>query len=360
MGKIIPQPGIETIALYQGGDSTVPGTNKATKLSSNENPYGASPKAMEAYREIAERMELYPSSDHASLRQAIGAVHGLDPARIICGAGSDEIIAFLCNAYAGPGDEVIRTAHGFLMYDISARAAGATPVVVPERARHADVDEIIAAITDDTRLIFLANPNNPTGTMIDASEIARLADAVPEAALLVLDGAYAEYVADFDAGRALVDTRQNVVMTRTFSKIYGLGGLRIGYGYGPEHVIDTLNRIRGPFNVSAPALAAAEAAVHDTAHVEMSRANNAIWRDYLATELAALGLPSDASAGNFILARCADADEARAADAALRAAGIIVRHVGSYDLPECLRITVGDELACRSVVKVLRDWRDQT
>ena len=359
MGRITPQPGIEGIALYQGGDSTLSGINRVTKLSSNENPYGASPAARAAYAALSETLELYPSSDHGALREAIGDVHGLDPARIICGAGSDEIIAFLCNAFAGPGDEVIRTEHGFLMYDISARAAGATPVTVPERNRTADVDAILDAVTAQTRIVFLANPNNPTGTLAQQAEILRLADALPEHVLLVLDAAYAEYVldADYDAGAALVDARENVVMTRTFSKIYGLGGLRIGYGYGPQHVVDTLNRIRGPFNVSAAALAAGEAAVRDTEHAETSRRRNAEWRDWLAAALADLGIQSDPSEGNFLLARFADEAEAKSADAALRGAGIIVRHVASYGLPHCLRITIGDEVGCTAVAKTLSDWR---
>lgn len=215
------------------------------KLSSNENPLGPSPAAVEAYRRAAYDLHRYPSSDHSALRTAIAEVLGLDAGRIICGAGSDEIIAFLCQAYAGPGTEVVHTEHGFAMYRISALAAGATPVEVPERERVTDVDAILAACTDATRLVFIANPNNPTGTMIGLAEIERLAEGLPPQALLVLDGAYAEYVEGYDGGAALVDRRDNVVMTRTFSKLYGLGGLRIGWGYGPAHVIDVLNRVRG-------------------------------------------------------------------------------------------------------------------
>ena len=254
---IRPQPGILEIALYQGGESKLPGHAKPLKLSSNENPDGPSPRAVDAYRAAAGSLHLYPSTDHAALRAAIGEVHGLDPVRVICGAGSDEIIAFLAQAYAGPGGEVIHTEHGFGMYRIAALAAGARPVEVPERERRTDVDAILAACSARTALVFVANPNNPTGTMIGAEEIARLAEGVPPQALLVLDGAYAEYVEGFDGHAALVEARDNVVMTRTFSKIYGLGGLRIGFGYGPAHVIDVLNRVRGPFNLSTAALEAA-------------------------------------------------------------------------------------------------------
>jgi len=269
---ITPQPGIMDIALYQGGASHVAGHNNVLKLSSNENPFGPSPAAIKAYEEEAKALHRYPSSDHAELREAIGDVWGVDPARVICGAGSDEIIAFLCQAYAGPGTEVIHTEHGFAMYRISALAAGATPVEVPERERVTDVDAILASCTEKTRLVFLANPNNPTGTMIGQADVARLAEGIPAQALLVLDGAYAEYVEGYDGGAALVDARQNVVMTRTFSKIYGLGGLRVGWGYGPAHVIDVLNRVRGPFNLSNAGLAAATAAMRDTAYIDHCRA----------------------------------------------------------------------------------------
>ncbi|MWD26630.1 histidinol-phosphate transaminase [Aquicoccus sp. SCR17] len=351
--QIEPQPGIMEIALYQGGQSHVDGVTNVVKLSSNENPFGPSEATLEAYRRAAYELHRYPSSDHAALREAIAEVHGLDPARIICGAGSDEVIAFLCQCYAGPGTEVIHTEHGFAMYRISALAAGATPVEVKERERVTDVDAILAAVTDATRLVFIANPNNPTGTMIGEAEVARLADALPPHVLLVLDGAYAEYVEGFDGGAALVDARENVVMTRTFSKLYGLGGLRIGWGYGPAAVIDVLNRVRGPFNLSSAALAAAEAAVRDRAYAERCREENARLRQWLAEALAGHGVPCDTSMANFILARFADADEAEACDAYLKSQGLIVRKVGGYNLPHCLRITVGDESSCRQVAHAI-------
>ena len=358
MGKITPQPGIMDIALYQGGASKIEGANRVTKLSSNENPHGASPKAREAYLSVADDLALYPSTDHTPLRQAIADVHDMDPDRIICGAGSDEIISFLCNAYTGVGDEVLHTEHGFLMYPISAKAAGATPVVARERERTTDVDALIEAMTERTKLVFIANPNNPTGTLIGSEEVERLADALPEGAMLVLDGAYAEYVndPDFDAGKDLVESRENVVMTRTFSKIYGLGGLRVGWGYAPAHVIDTLNRIRGPFNVSGTGLLAAEAAVLDRDYTEHCFDENAKWREWLAGELREIGIPSDPSSANFILTRFKDEDQARRADEWLKKGSIVVRHVASYGLPECLRITIGDETACRAIAKFLSEF----
>lgn len=353
MTKITPQPGILDIAPYVGGASHVEGVSDVVKLSSNENPFGPSEATVEAFRRAGFELHRYPSTDHAALRAAIGAVHDLDPAQIICGVGSDEILHLLCQAYAGPGDEVIHTEHGFAIYRIGALAAGATPVEVPEKNRVTDVDAILAACTKRTKLVFIANPNNPTGTMIGADEVQRLADGIPETALLVLDGAYAEYVDGFDGGAALVTGRDNVVMTRTFSKIYGLGGLRVGWGYAPAHVIDVLNRIRGPFNLSTPALAAAEAAVKDQAWVDKCRSDNTRLRAWLAEVLAGHGVQSDPSETNFILARFADAEEAAACNEYLKSQGLIVRPVASYNLPEYLRITVGDEASCRRVAHAI-------
>ena len=356
---IRPQPGIMDIALYEGGAAQVAGLTDAIKLSSNENPFGPSDKTREAFQRTVHRLHRYPVTGHAALRQAIGEVHGLDPARIICGVGSDEIIHFLCQAYAGPRDEVVFTEHGFLMYRISTMAAGATPIAVKERDRTTDVDAILAACTKRTRLVFIANPNNPTGTMIGLPEIERLAASLPKQAILVIDGAYAEYVKGYDGGAALVESRANVVMTRTFSKIYGLGGLRIGWGYGPQPIIDVLNRVRGPFNLSTPQLDTAEAAVRDRDHLEKCRAENARMRVWLATALAEMGVPSDVTMANFVLARFANAEEAGACDAYLKTQGLIVRMVGGYKLPQCLRITVGDEAGCRRVAHAVAQFKGQ-
>ena len=356
MTQIRPQPGIMEIALYQGGGASIAGQEKPLKLSSNENPFGPGPQAVAAVQAAAGDMHKYPSTDHAALRQAIGEVHGLDPDRIICGVGSDEIITFLCQAYAGPGDEVLYTEHGFLMYKISALAAGATPVVAPEHERTVDVDAILERVTSRTRLVFIANPANPTGTMIGGNEVARLAAGLPDNCLLVLDGAYAEYVDGYDGGAALVDARDNVVMTRTFSKIYGLGGLRVGWGYAPRAVIDVLNRVRGPFNLSTLALAGAEAAIRDRDYVETCRDVNRAERKRLAEGMAALGFPSDPSEANFILCRMGDAATAQAADAHLKARGIIVRLVAGYGLPDCLRITVGSHEDVTRVLEVMADF----
>ncbi len=349
---IAPQPGIMEISLYEGGASKVAGVENVVKLSSNENPFGPSDKAREAVIRAAHALHRYPNTDHAGLRAAIGEVHGLDPDRIICGVGSDEIIHFLCQAYAGPGTEVLFTEHGFLMYRISAHAAGATPVQVAERDRVTDVDALIAGASERTRLIFVANPNNPTGTMIGLPELERLARAVPQA-ILVVDAAYAEYVEDYDGGAELASRLPNVFMTRTFSKIYGLGGLRVGWGYGPREIVDVLNRIRGPFNLSNVALEGADAAMRDREHIARCQAENARMRAWLAEALAEKGVPSDTSCANFILARFADVETAGACDEYLKAQGLIVRRVAGYGLPHCLRITVGDEASCRRVAHVI-------
>lgn len=356
MNAIRPQPGIMEIALYQGGASHAEGHAEPLKLSSNENPHGPSPAAREAFLASATALHRYPPTDHAALRRAIGEAHGLDPARVICGAGSDEIIAFLCQAYAGPGDEVIHTAHGFAMYRISALAAGATPVEAPERERVVDVDAILAACTERTRLVFLANPANPTGTMLGQAALARLADGLPPGALLVLDGAYAEFAEGYDGGAALLEARLNVVMTRTFSKLYGLGGLRVGWGYGPAEVVAVLNRVRGPFNLGVAQLAAAEAAVRDRAHAEFCRRENARLRVWLADALRGLGLGIDESHANFVLARFAAPAAAERCEAQLRRGGILVRKVAGYGLPAALRISVGDEAGCRRVAEAVAAW----
>ncbi len=352
-----PQPGILDIALYVGGESRIPGQAEVLKLSSNENPFGPSPKAIEAFHRAATELHRYPSTDHHSARKAIGAVHGLDPDRIIMGVGSDEVLQFLTQAYTGPGDEVVHTAHGFAMYRILALASGATPVEVPEPERRVDVDAILAGVTSRTRLVFVANPSNPTGTMLMEAELTRLADSLPAHVILVIDSAYAEFAAGYDGGARLATERPNVVMTRTFSKLYGLGGLRIGWGYGPRAIVDVLTRIRQPFNLSNAQLDAAVAAVNDRAFVDLCIAENARLRPWLAARLAEIGVPSDESHANFLLARFADAAEAEAADGFLKARGIIVRRVASYKLPHCLRITIGDEAGCIRVAGAVAAFR---
>lgn len=357
MTMMTPQPGIMQIALYQGGASHIDGIEDPLKLSSNENPFGPSQLAVQAIAEAAANAHRYPSTDHAALRQAIADVHGLDADRIIIGVGSDEILTLLSMAYAGPGDEVLYPEHGFSLYRIIALAAGATPVVAAENGRCVDVDALLASITPATRLVYLANPANPSGTMIPQSDVERLADGLPDQCLLVLDGAYAEFVDGYDGGAQMVSARENVVMTRTFSKIYGLGGLRVGWGYAPQAIIDVLNRIRGPFNMSGVALAGAEAAVRDQAFVEKCRQVNADERARLTGGLRQLGIACDDSHANFVLARFTDEAEALATDAYFKSQGILVRIVKGYGFPDALRITVGRPEDNTRVLEVLRSFR---
>ncbi len=352
-----PQPGILDIALYVSGEAVLPGQDCVLKLSANENPHGPSPRARAAFTAAAADLHRYPGPDHASLRGAIAQVHGLDPDRIICGVGSDEVLQFVAQAYAGPGDEVIVTRHGFSMYPILARAVGATPVEVPETDRRVDVEAILAAVTGRTRLVFIANPGNPTGTMLSDADCRRLVSGLPENVLLVHDGAYAEYVPGFDGGAGLVGEFPNVVMARTFSKIHGLGGLRIGWGYAARAVIDVLNRIRQPFNLSVPQLAAAEAAVLETDWRDHCRDENLRLRAGLRAALHEMDLGCDESFTNFVLARFESAESALACDAALRADGILVRRVDGYGLPAALRITVGTEDECERVIGSLARFR---
>ncbi|MDQ2091692.1 histidinol-phosphate transaminase [Marimonas arenosa] len=358
MTEITPQPGILEIDLYVGGQSALAGHAEVLKLSSNENPLGAPASALAALGQAAQGLHRYPSTDHASLRRIIGEIHGLDPERIICGVGSDEVLQFVTQAFSGPGDEIIHTEHGFSMYPILAHMAGATPVSVSERERVVDVDAILSAVNDRTRLVLIANPGNPTGTMVPAGELERLTETLPGHVILVLDGAYTEFAESYDGGAALAKTRPNVLMTRTFSKIYGLGGLRIGWGYGPKSMIDVMTRIRQPFNLSVLQLAAGEAAVRDRDWVARCAQLNAEQRLRLTGALRQLGVACDDSHANFVLARFADEGEALSADAALQEDGIIVRRVAGYGFPEGLRITVGDETQTSRVIAALTRWRE--
>ncbi len=361
----MPRPGIMDIDPYIGGESQAPANptlGRPIRLASNEGAFGPSPAAMEAYRAAAADIHRYPDGGATALRAALGETFGLDPARIVCGAGSDELIALLTRAYAGPGDEVLYSRHGFLMYPIAAKTAGATPVAAPETHRRTDVDALLAAVTERTRLVFLANPNNPTGALLPAAEIARLHAGLPQTVILAIDAAYAEYVEDpaYEAGAALAADAPNVVMLRTFSKIFGMGGLRLGWAYAAPGIVDVLNRMRGPFNVGAPAQAAAVAALGDTAFLERSRAHNRVWRDWTARALADLGLDvvglqaNNPTAGNFLLVSFGDRD-AEAARLALRERGILVRQMGAYGLPDCLRITIGTEAEMRALIAALAE-----
>lgn len=355
-----PRQGVLDIEAYVPGKSKLAGSGPVVKLSSNETPLGPSPSAVAAARTAMDGVDRYPDPSSSALRQAIAGCHGLNAERIVCGAGSDELLSLLAAGFIGQGDEAIYTEHGFLVYRIAILAAGGTPVVAREVERTANVDEILKCVTARTRAVFLANPNNPTGTYLPFDEVRRLRETLPAHVLLVLDAAYAEYVRrnDYEAGIELVATTGNTVMTRTFSKIYGLAGLRIGWAYCPQAVADVLNRIRGPFNVSAPAIAAGVAALADRAHTEKAAAHNDTWLAWLAAEIGKLGLEVTPSVANFVLVHFPKEKGRTAADAdeALQKRRILVRRVTNYGFPDALRVTVGMEAENRAVVAALAEF----
>ena len=340
-----PLSNILEITPYKGGQKL----DHGWKLSSNENPLGCSAAAREALAKAAEHLELYPDGSAFALRQAIGKKYGIDPDRIVCGGGSDEIFQLLGRAYLRPGDEVIQSQHGFLVYSLVAQQAGAKLVSAPETNLTADVDAMLERVTDKTRIVFLANPNNPTGSYIPYDEVKRLHAGLREDILLVLDGAYAEYVRqnDYAAGMEMAGEEPNVLVTRTFSKIHGLAGLRVGWAYGPESVIDAVHRVRGPFNVTSVGQAAAIAALGDDSFVTRSADHNNGELDRMKPALEAMGYTVFPSVANFLLIRFEDRDGKRApdADAFLRSRGIVIRDMNAYGLPDCMRLTIGTKEA---------------
>lgn len=349
-------PWLEALDVYEGGKSSAAGVARVVKLSSNESPFGASPRASAAYREAGANLHRYPDAASAALKEAIAEAHGIDASRIVCGLGSDEILKLICRAYAGPGDEVLFSRHGFMMYPIAARGVGATPIEVADRNLVADVDALLGAVTERTRVLFLANPNNPTGTYLPRREVERLAAALPPHVVLVLDAAYAEYVEaeDYTAGLDLVDRFPNIVVTHTFSKIYGLAALRLGWGYGAGPVISMLDRLRDPFNISTAAQAAGIAALEDRDFVAKARRHNSQWLPWITAEARKLGLEPVPSVANFVLMRFPDGEQmAAAANEFLMQHGYILRWLPKQGLGDCLRMTVGLEEDNRAVIDLL-------
>lgn len=368
-----PKPGILEISPYVGGRSSVPGMAKVFKLSSNESPLGPSPAALAAMDQAKASLSLYPEGSGAMLRQALADFHKLDAGRIVTsGDGSDALLTMLANAYLRPGDEVVFSQHAFLVYKIATLANSAKPVLVPEKntnqAIKVDVDAMLAAVTPNTRMVYIANPNNPTGSYLNREEMARLHAGLPTEVLLVIDAAYGEYVTakDYEAGIEMASAFDNVVMTRTFSKLYGLAGLRIGWMYAPAHVCDAVNRIRGPFNTALMQQLAGIAALKDREHFWRSVEHNNTWLPWITAELRKLGLRVDDSAANFVLIHFPPGAEgakgmggeknADAADAFLCKGGVILRSVASYELPDCLRMTVGTEEQNRLAVALLQEF----
>jgi histidinol-phosphate aminotransferase len=353
----VPRPGILDIAPYVGGRSSAPGVNRIFKLSSNESPIGPSAKALDAFRATADKLHLYPDGSSTHLKEAIAEVHKLKAEQILTANSSDEILHLIALTFCSPGDDVLMSDHGFVAYPIVARAAGATPIKVPEVCLTASVDNLLRAVTPRTKVVFLANPNNPTGSYLPGAEVRRLHAGLPPQVLLVLDAAYAEYVRlpDYEDGIALAHAFPNIVTTRTFSKIYALAGLRIGWMTGPAAILDAINRIRGPFNVSIPSQYAGAAAVRDREHVEASYQHNQRWLPWLTERVRGLGLVVHPSIANFCLIEFPSKGPhtAAAADAYLMARGLILRGVGAYGLPHCLRLSVGTEEANHLVVEAL-------
>jgi histidinol-phosphate aminotransferase len=368
-----PKPGLLDISPYVGGRAAVPGVAKVFKLSSNESPLGPSASALAALDQAKASVALYPEGSAAMLREAIGEVYHLDPARIVTsGDGSDALLTMLANAYLQPGDEVVFSQHAFLVYKIATLANSARPVVVPETNSNTglkvDIDAMLAAVTPKTRMLYIANPNNPTGSYLTRDEMAKLHGGLPKSVLLVIDAAYAEYVTakDYEAGIELVHRHDNVVMTRTFSKLYGLAGLRIGWMYAPAAVCDAINRIRGPFNTALLQQLAGAAAMRDREHFWKSVGHNNTWLPWITAEIRKAGLRVDDSVANFVLihfppgaagAKGLGGEKSAAnADAFLTKNGVILRSVASYDLPDCLRMTVGTEEQNRLAVALLQQF----
>ena len=359
--KPVPKEGILDMSAYIGGRDAVKGVADPHKMSANENPLGASPAARAAL-ENAFDPSVYPDGHVTALREALANLNRLNAENIVCGNGSDEILQLLTQAYLGPGDEVLHTEHAFLVYKLASRASGASPIAVRERSLTADVDALLGAVTSATRMVFLANPNNPTGTMLGRDEIIRLHAGLSGDTILVLDGAYAEYCdqQNYPAGFDLVEKHNNVVTTRTFSKAYGLAALRLGWGYCPPDVAKVLNRLRGPFNINQSAIAAGLAALDDQGHVEASRAHNAQWREWLVKQLGGIGFSVRPSVANFILVEFDNGKQASAAEAFLCARGVIPRGLTAYGLPHALRLSIGTEAGNRAALDALTDFIAKT
>jgi histidinol-phosphate aminotransferase len=358
MTKPEPKSYISAIHAYTPGKAKSDDGRALIKLSANENPLGCSPLASEALACASTTLARYPDPASSELRAALAAAYDLESEQIVCGTGSDELLNLIAAGYAGVGDEIIHVNYGFAVYEIATRKVGAGVVIAPDADYGTNIDALIALVNAKTRLVYLANPNNPTGTVMTDADVARLHAALPTDVVLVLDQAYGEYL-DSDGAAAfdLARTHDNVLITRTFSKIYGLAAERVGWAYGKPHFIDTLNRIRGPFNVTAAGQAAAIAALSDSGFVERSRAHNAVWRDWMNAEIAALsnhGLRAVPSATNFILVIFDGAVTAETADRELIEAGYVVRRLAGQGLGHALRITIGTEQENHGFMDTLR------
>ena len=357
-----PIAGLQNIAPYIAGESELTGFDRVIKLASNEGAFGPSKKTLEALSSSAHDFFRYPDGDCNELRELLAGKNNLPKDNIICGAGSDELISLLCRSYAGAGDEVLYSAHGFAMYPIYGRTVRATVVAAPENDITVDVDQLLGRVTNKTKLLFIANPNNPTGTYIPKSEVQRLIDLLPKTVLLVLDAAYSEFVdrKDYSDGAEFVTTNENVIMLKTFSKIYGMAGLRLGWMYAPDSVIDIINRMRSPFNVAYSAIVAGIAATKDNKFLKLSQEHNKKWLKWTRNSISSLGLEVPDSVCNFALVRFPQDSRgeltAESADNFLKTKGIIVRRMGGYGLPNALRISIGTGEEMKITVNALKEF----
>ena len=359
MPALKPRPTVAAMERYQPNLSA-PKADRIIRLSANEGALGPSPKAMRALARVADQVHHYPEEQPVALAETIGAKYGLDPARMVFGCGSDELIISLCQAYIDPGDEVIHTEYGFMMYPMSTTVAGGVPVSAPDKDYRVSIDAILERVTERTRIVFLANPNNPTGSYLSRTEVARLHRALPDRILLVLDAAYAEFVSrnDYADGSELVETSDNVIMLRTFSKLYAMAGLRLGWGYAPSHVIDAITVVKQPFGASRAAVAAGIAALEDQDFIDRTVAHNAVWQPWTVARLEELGLRCLPSVTNFLMVRFPDEPGRTAAEAGayLKGRGILTRGMAGYGAPEFLRLSIGTEEEMRIVIAAVAEF----
>ncbi|MBH67017.1 MAG: histidinol-phosphate transaminase [Rhodospirillaceae bacterium] len=353
---------IEEMARYQPNLSA-PSTGRIIRLSANEGAFGPSPKAIKALNSVAQHIHWYPEEEPAALAEALGSKYSLDPDRMIFGCGSDELIMSICQAYLDPGDEAIHTEYGFIMYPMSIRVAGGVPISAPDRNYTVDIDAVLERITDKTKIVFIANPNNPTGSYLSHTEVSRLHQNLPHTVLLVLDSAYSEFVVrnDYSSGAELVEISENVVMLRTFSKLYGLAGLRLGWGYAPKHVIDAIHVVKQPFGANRAAVSAALAALDDQKFIDKSVKHNEIWRTWTSTEFEKLGLYCLPSVANFLMVRFPSETGRTAVEAGtyLSNRGILTRGMSGYGASDYLRLSIGTQDEMKIVVKTVSDFLNE-
>ena len=353
-----PRPHVAAMAPFVLAERSLAGHAKPIQLAQNENATAPGEAALNALRSAA-ALNRYPEADALTLRHAIAAAEGLDADRVICGAGSMELLSLLAQAYLGPEDEAVISQYGYVFFRTVAEQVDARFALAPERNFHADIDAILAQVNPRTRMVLLANPNNPTGALLGQDEIVRLRARLPGDVLLVLDAAYAEYVTEdgYDPGVKLVEAGENTAMIRTFSKIHGLAGLRVGWGYFPRSIAALVNRLRHPNNLSTPAIAAAAVAIADRPHIAAVRAANATLRARFIETLRGIGLSPCDSHANFVLLPLVSPQEAGSAHDFLKSRGILVRPMHPYGLEHCLRITIGTAEEMNQVTDALASWR---